>query len=71
MSGYQEYLDWSKTRKPSAAGTIVRKGNLSLLATTQFRNGQLVNTTKQRCIWPNPYQSDSNVLSRRVWGKEA
>ena len=70
MAGYQEYLDWYKNKKVETAGEGVRKGNLSLLATTQFRNGELVSATKQRCIWPSPYKSDSNVLSRRVGGKE-
>lgn len=70
MAGYQEYLDWYKNKKVMPTDETVRKGNLSLLATTQFRNGELVSATRQRCIWPNSYKNDSNVLSRRVWGKE-
>ncbi len=65
----QENLDWYKNKTVSPAN--VRRGNLALLATTQFRNGEIVQTTRGRCIWPNPYKADSNILSRRVWGKEA
>ncbi|MCX4348800.1 MAG: hypothetical protein OSJ76_03335 [Alphaproteobacteria bacterium] len=65
----QENLDWYKNKTVSSAA--VRKGNLALLATAHFRNGEIVQTTRGRCIWPNPYKADSNVLSRRVWGKES
>lgn len=64
----QENLDWYKNKTVSSSN--VRKGNLALLATTQFRNGELVQTARPRCIWPSPYKTDTNVLSRRVWGKE-
>jgi len=66
--GIRENLDWYKNKTVSSAN--VRKGNLALLATTKFRNGEIVQTARGRCIWPNPYKSDSNYLSRRVWGRE-
>ena len=68
----QENLDWYKNKAVNSFGSShVRKGNLALLATSQFRNGELVQTARARCILPNPYKNDSNILSRRVWGKEA
>lgn len=66
-----ENLDWYKNKTVASSRPLVRKGNLAILATTRYRNGELVQSTRARCIWPNPYKNDSNFLSRRVWGKEA
>lgn len=66
-----ENLDWYKNKVVAPSRVVVRKGNLALLATTRYRNGELVQSTKARCVWPNPYKNDSNVLSRRVWSKDA
>lgn len=66
-----ENLDWYKNKVVVPSRVVVRKGNLALLATTRYRNGELVQSTKARCVWPNPYKNDSNVLSRRVWSKDA
>lgn len=66
-----ENLDWYKNKTVAPNRPSVRKGNLALLATTRYKNGELVQSARARCIWPNPYKNDSNILSRRVWGKEA
>ena len=72
QSIFQENLDWSKhkTVKPVNPQNI-RRGNLSLLAMSQFKDGELVRSARPRCIWPNPYNNSSNILSRRVWSKGA
>ncbi len=71
MQSALENLDWYKNKVVAPSRVVVRKGNLALLATTRYRNGELVQSTKARCVWPNPYKNDSNVLSRRVWSKDA
>ena len=51
---------------------IVRKGNLSVLATAEFRGGQMVSTpiTRQRYVWPSPYsQNNPGLMSRRFLGR--
>ena len=51
---------------------IIKRGNLSVLATAEFRDGQMVSTpiNKQRYVWPNPYsQSNVGVMSRRFFGR--
>ncbi len=68
----REILENSSWKQADAVRPVtVRRGNLALLATSQFKNGELVRTPKGRCVWPNPYKAGSNYLSRRVWGKEA
>lgn len=66
----QTSLGWrtSDTSYPSG----VRRGNLSVLATAEFRDGQMVSTpvTRQRYVWPNPYnQRGSSVLSRKLYAR--
>ena len=51
---------------------IIKKGNLSVLATAEFRDGQMISApaTKPRYIWPNPYnQSHSSLSSRRLYSR--
>lgn len=71
MQSALENLDWYKNKVVAPSRVVVRKGNLALLATTRYRNGELVQSIKTRCVWPNPYKNDSNILSRRVWSKDA
>lgn len=66
-----ENFDWYKNKTVTPTRPSVRKGNLALLATTRYRNGELVQSARARCVWPNPYKNDTNILSRRVWSKEA
>lgn len=35
---------------------VFKRGNLSVLATAEFRGGQMVSTpiNRQRYVWPNP-----------------
>lgn len=51
---------------------IVRRGNLSVLATAEFRDGQMVSTpvNKQRYVWPNPYNhTNSGIMSRKFFAR--
>lgn len=51
---------------------VIRKGNLSVLATAEFRDGQMVSTpiTRQRYVWPNPYShGNGGLMSRRFLGR--
>ena len=62
-------LNWYR-QDGVAAPSPVRKGNLSMLATAEFRDGQMVSTpiNRQRYVWPNPYsQTRSGVLSRKLY----
>ena len=55
-----------------APSSIIKRGNLSVLATAEFRGGQMVSTpiAKQRYVWPNPYsQSNTGLMSRRFLGR--
>lgn len=68
----REILENSAWNQADATRPVtIRRGNLSLLATSRFKNGELVHTSKGRCIWPTLNKMNSNYLSRRVWGKEA
>jgi len=52
--------------------SIVKRGNLSVLATAEFRGGQMVRSpiTKQRYVWPNPYsQNTMNSFSTKALGR--
>lgn len=52
--------------------SVVKRGNLSVLATAEFRGGQMVSTpvNRQRYVWPNPYsQNRSSVLSRKLYAR--
>jgi hypothetical protein len=52
--------------------TVVRRGNLSVLAMAEFRGGQMVSTpiTRQRYVWPNPYnQNNMATMSRKVFAR--
>jgi len=52
--------------------TYSRRGNLSVLATAEFRGGQMVSSPvmKQRYVWPNPYnQSGVSSLARKVFAR--
>lgn len=66
MSNTQSGLDWDKNK----TFQIKRRGNLSLLAASTIKDGNLV-STNQRCIWPSQFSSNNNdkIISRRVWGK--
>lgn len=71
MNTYSQInLDWSRgslSQQPS-----IRRGNLSVLATAEFRDGQMISTpvTKQRYVWPNPYhQTRSSMLSRKLYAR--
>lgn len=59
-------------RRSSDLDKGVRKADLSVLATAQFKGGQLIATpsSRQRYIWPNPYsQNRSGFLSRKVYAR--
>lgn len=52
--------------------TGARRGNLSVLATAEFRGGQMVSSPvmKQRYVWPNPYnQNNASSISRKVFAR--
>ncbi|MBQ8677475.1 MAG: hypothetical protein IJ529_05980 [Alphaproteobacteria bacterium] len=52
--------------------SIIKRGNLSVLATAEFRGGQMVRSpvTKQRYVWPNPYnQNTISNFSGKAWAK--
>ena len=71
MNTYSQInLDWS--RGSSSQQPVVRRGNLSVLATAEFRDGQMVSTpvNRQRYVWPNPYnQTRSSMLSRKLYSR--
>lgn len=70
--GIYSYSGKPLQRLAAVSASAVRRGNLALLATAEFHNGQMVNSisSKQRFVWPNPYkQSASNVMSRKVYAK--
>ena len=62
-----ENFDWSKYNRHSQ----VKHGNISMIASTVIRNGELVaNPYKQRFIWPSSIkESSSNFFSKRVKGR--
>ena len=67
----QNNFDWYRGGAVSQP-SVVRRGNLSVLATAEFRGGQMVSTpvAKQRYVWPNPYrQTNSGMLSRKVYAR--
>lgn len=72
MNSYSKTgLDWYRSKTVSSAAPV-RRGNLSVLATAEFRNGQMVSTpiNRQRYIWPNPYhQVQSGILSRKIYAR--
>jgi len=64
-------FDWYRNKIVSEQ-PAVKRGNLSVLATAEFRGGQMVSTplNKPRYVWPNPYsQNRANILSRRALGR--
>ena len=70
MNAYSSF-DWSRGKVVSEQPTV-RRGNLSMLATAEFKGGQMVSTpvNKPRYVWPNPYsQSRSSVLSRKLYAR--
>ena len=51
---------------------IIKKGNLAVLATAEFRDGQMISSpaAKQRYVWPNPYNhSNAGFINRRVYSR--
>lgn len=65
MNSMRSGLDWSKDKTYQ----IKKRGNLSLLATAIFKNGNFV-SSGSRCVWPTSLESrDSKIISRRVWSK--
>lgn len=72
MSSYSKSgLDWYRSKNTESAAPV-RRGNLSLLATAEFRDGQMVSTpvTRQRYVWPNPYhQVQSGILTRKIYAR--
>ena len=52
---------------------VAKRGNLSILATAEFRGGQIVNTpiSRQRYVWPSPYNhtQSSSVLTRKAFAR--
>ena len=70
MNTYSQLsLDWSRG-SVAAQPSIIKRGNLAVLATAEFRDGQMVSApvSRQRYVWPNPYrQTRSGVLSDRLY----
>lgn len=65
MDNVQTQFDWYKNKNFQ----IKKRGNLSLLASSTFKNGEMV-TSKQRYIWPeSSINNDSRFITRRVWGR--
>lgn len=64
----KENYDWSKYK----ASPAVRRGDMSMIAATVIKSGNLVSTpNRQRFVWPRGLEeSGSRVLTRRVWGCE-
>jgi hypothetical protein len=59
-------------RAQNNGATYNRRGNLSVLATAEFRGGQMVSSPvmKQRYVWPNPYNQNSvSSLARKVFAR--
>ena len=51
---------------------VIKRGNLSVLATAEFRDGQMIRTpiAKQRYVWPNPYnQNTASSLASKAWAR--
>lgn len=70
MNAYYDF-DWYKAKVVSDQPAI-KRGNLSMLATAEFKGGQMVSTpvNKPRYVWPNPYsQSRSSILSRKLYAR--
>ena len=64
--------DFISSRGVASQPVVIKKGNLSVLATAEFRDGQMVSTpiNRQRYVWPNPYsQNNSGIMSRRFLGR--
>ena len=62
MNSMQTGFDWEKN-KPYQ---IKKRGNLSLLAATTFKNGNMV-SSGSRCVWPSASErAPSVVLSARL-----
>lgn len=65
MNSMQSGYDWEKNKNYQ----VKKRGNLSLLATTTFRNGDLV-SGQARCIWPSSLLgAESKIITRRMWSK--
>ena len=65
-------VDLIPSRNTVSQPITIRRGNLSVLATAEFRDGQMVSTpiNRQRYVWPNPYShSSSGFMSRRFLGR--
>ena len=60
----QNNLNWYRLGGVSQPA-VVKRGNLSVLATAEFRGGQMVSTpvARQRYVWPNPYNQNRSSLS--------
>lgn len=67
-SRMSENLDWSRSK---SASSVKQRGNMSLIAATIIKNGELVTpSARQRFIWPSGLEESSKrVLTRRVWGQ--
>ena len=52
---------------------VAKRGNLSILATAEFRGGRIINTpiSRQRYVWPSPYSQSqsSSVLTRKAFAR--
>ena len=62
-----ENYDWSKYNSKTQA----RRSNMELIAATVIKGGEIVSTpARQRFVWPRSFEeSNSRILSRRVWGQ--
>lgn len=62
-----ENYDWSKYNSKTQA----RRSNMELIAATVIKGGEIVSTpSRQRFVWPRSFEeSNSRILSRRVWGQ--
>lgn len=67
MNYSENGFDWDKNKNYQ----IKKRGNLSLLATSTIKEGNLVGS-KARCVWPSSLSdSENKIFSRRVWGKQS
>ncbi|MBR1604548.1 MAG: hypothetical protein IJ660_00390 [Alphaproteobacteria bacterium] len=65
-------VDLISSRNTVSQPITIRRGNLSVLATAEFRDGQMVSTpiNRQRYVWPNPYShSSTGFMARRFLGR--
>ena len=72
MSLYSQATPRLMGRGVISQDSVVRRGNLSVLATAEFRGGQMVASpvAKQRYVWPNPYnRSNSGMSSYKLYAR--